>query len=74
MIVADTSVLIPWAAGAATPKTGLLNTHLATATLFVAPVTIAKLMSARVLTPEIEALAEAPTLQELACFGLAGAG
>ena len=65
MIVADTSVLIPWAAGAATPKTELLNTHLATATLFVVPVTIAELMSARVLTPEIEALADALAVLEL---------
>lgn len=65
MIVADTSVLIPWAAGAATPKAELLSTHLATSTLLVAPVTVAELMSVRVLTPEIATLAASLTLLEL---------
>lgn len=58
MIVADSSVLIPWAEGHVTVKTDLLDYHIGQNTLRVVPVSITELLSARDLRPEIRLVAE----------------
>lgn len=58
MIVADSSVLIPWAEGIVTDKTTLLQEHIEQLTLRVAPISITELLSARDLAPEIRLIAE----------------
>ncbi|GIU66463.1 PIN domain-containing protein [Candidatus Phycosocius spiralis] len=65
MIVADSSVLIPWAEGDTTKKTDLLGYHIEQQTLRVVPISITELLSARVLRPEIRLLADALSVLEL---------
>jgi predicted nucleic acid-binding protein len=65
LIVADTSVLIPWAEGIVTVKTDLLDYHMQQKTLRVAPVSITEFLSARHLRPEIRLVAETLDLLEL---------
>jgi predicted nucleic acid-binding protein len=65
LIVADSSVLIPWAEGILTVKTDLLDYHMQQKTLRVAPVSIAELLSTRDLRPEIRLVAETLDLLEL---------
>ncbi len=65
MIVADTSVLIPWAQGKTTAYTDLLNVHITQRTLRVAPVSIAELMSAREAQAEILLFADSLTVLDL---------
>jgi predicted nucleic acid-binding protein len=65
LIVADSSVLIPWAEGHVTAKTDLLNYHMQQKTLRVAPVSITELLSTRDLRPEIRLVAETLDLLEL---------
>jgi hypothetical protein len=62
LIVADSSVLIPWAEGNRSPLTELVDVHLVRGTLRVAPVTITELASPRVLEPGILAIADALTV------------
>jgi predicted nucleic acid-binding protein len=65
LIVADSSVLIPWAEGNPTDKTRLLRLHLQQGTLRVAPISITELLSTRDLRPEIRLIAETLDLLEL---------
>ncbi len=65
MIVADSSVLIPWAEGLVTTKTDLLDYHLQQETLRVTPVSITELLSTRDLRPEVRLIAETLDLLEL---------
>jgi predicted nucleic acid-binding protein len=65
LIVADSSVLIPWAEGDTTKKTDLLRHHIEQQTLCVAPISITELLSARDLRPEIRLLADALRVLEL---------
>jgi predicted nucleic acid-binding protein len=65
LIVADSSVLIPWAEGLVTAKTDLLDFHIQQETLRVAPVSITELLSTRDLRPEIRLIAETLDLLEL---------
>jgi predicted nucleic acid-binding protein len=65
LIVADSSVLIPWAEGNPTDKTRLLRFHMQQGTLRVAPVSITELLSAPNLRSEIRLIAETLDLLEL---------
>jgi predicted nucleic acid-binding protein len=65
LIVADSSVLIPWAEGNPTDKTRLLRFHMQQRTLRVAPVSITELLSAPNLRPEVRLVAETLDLLEL---------
>jgi predicted nucleic acid-binding protein len=65
LIVADSSVLIPWAEGQLTAKTDLLQYHIEQGTLRVAPISITELLSTRDLRPEIQLVAETLDLLEL---------
>lgn len=65
MIVADSSVLIPWAEGNPTDKTRLLRFHIGQETLRVAPVSITELLSTRDLRPEVRLVAQNFDLLEL---------
>jgi predicted nucleic acid-binding protein len=65
LIVADSSVLIPWAEGDPTDMTKLVRFHIQQETLFVVPVSITELLSARDLRPEIRLVADTLTLLEL---------
>jgi predicted nucleic acid-binding protein len=58
LIVADSSVLIPWAEGIVTAKTNLLDYHIQQETLRVAPVSITELLSTRDVRPVIRIVAE----------------
>lgn len=65
MIVADTSVLIPWAEGNPTKQTELLRYHIRQETLFVAPVSITELLSTRDLRPVIRMVTEMLDILEM---------
>jgi predicted nucleic acid-binding protein len=65
LIVADSSVLIPWAEGLVTTKTDLLDHHMQQRTLCVAPVSITEVLSAPNLRPEVRLVAETLDLLEL---------
>jgi predicted nucleic acid-binding protein len=65
LIVADSSVLIPWAEGNPTDKTRLLRFHMQQRTLRVVPVSITELLSAPNLRPEVRLVAETLDLLEL---------
>ena len=65
MIVADISVLIPWAEGNPTNKTRLLRLHMLRGTLRVAPVSLTELLSAPKLGSEIQLVAETLDLLDL---------
>jgi predicted nucleic acid-binding protein len=65
LIVADSSVLIPWAEGLVTAQTDLLDQQIAQGTLRVAPVSITELLSAPNLRPEVRLVAETLDLLEL---------
>ena len=65
MIVADSSVLIPWAEGHVTVKTDLLDYHIGQNTLRVVPVSITELLSAPNLRPEIRLVADTLDLLDL---------
>lgn len=65
MIVADSSVLIPWAEGLITDRTDLVQSHLEQRSLFIVPISITELLSARDLRPEIRVVAETLNLLEL---------
>jgi predicted nucleic acid-binding protein len=58
LIVADSSVLIPWAEGNPTEKTKLVRFHIKQKTLFVAPVSITELLSTRDVRPVIRMVTE----------------
>jgi predicted nucleic acid-binding protein len=65
LIVADSSVLIPWAEGLVTAQTDLLDQHIAQGTLRVVPVSITELLSAPNLRPEVRLVAETLDMLEL---------
>jgi predicted nucleic acid-binding protein len=65
LIVADSSVLIPWAEGNPTNKTRLLRFHMQQRTLRIAPVSITELLSAPNLRPEVRLVAETLDILEL---------
>jgi predicted nucleic acid-binding protein len=65
LIVADSSVLIPWAEGNPTDKTRLLRFHMQQRTLRVVPVSITELLSAPNLRPEVRLVAETLDILEL---------
>jgi predicted nucleic acid-binding protein len=65
LIVADSSVLIPWAEGNPTDKTRLLRFHMQQRTLRVVPVSVTELLSAPNLRPEVRLVAETLDILEL---------
>jgi predicted nucleic acid-binding protein len=65
LIVADSSVLIPWAEGLVTAQTDLLDQHIAQGTLRVVPFSITELLSPPNLRPEVRLVAETLDILEL---------
>jgi predicted nucleic acid-binding protein len=65
LIVADSSVLIPWAEGLVTAQTDLLDQLIAQGTLRIVPVSITELLSAPNLRPEVRLVAETLDILEL---------
>jgi predicted nucleic acid-binding protein len=65
LIVADSSVLIPWAEGQLNAKTDFMQFHVEQQTLRIAPVSVTELLSARELRPEIRLMAETLNVLEI---------
>jgi predicted nucleic acid-binding protein len=65
LIVADSSVLIPWAEGFVTAQTDLLDYHVSQGTLRVASVSVTELFSAPNLKPEVRLVGQTLDLLDL---------